>query len=156
MRDPILASKFNRLQLFPVRPLLYQFRRKLGFEIGILRPSRPSACGPFNHGTNHCRVRTGQVANFAKRDNSILVYTPNYCRADIEFNRLYTVYLFEGTFSKFLKRKLMLWISLNNLIKDFRLRKLIYFSKQFWGKIISCQCVTKTLSKFLSFSYGDI
>ena len=86
----MLANNFNRLELFSVRPLLYQFRRKLGFEIGILRPSRQSTCSHFNHGTNQCRARTGQVANFAKRDNSILVCTPNYCRADIEFNRLYT------------------------------------------------------------------
>ena len=98
--DTILASKFNGLQLFPMRPLLYGFRRKLGFEVGILRPSRRNTCGLSNHGTNQCRSRTGQVANFAKRDNSILIYTPNCCRAGIEFNRLYTVYLFEGTFSK--------------------------------------------------------
>ena len=105
MRDPILVRKFNRLQLFfSVRPLLYEFRRKLGFEIGILRPSRPSTCSPFNHDTNQCRSRTGQVANFAKRDNSILIYTSNCCRSDIEFNRLYTVYLFEGTFSKSIKQ----------------------------------------------------
>ena len=43
---------------------------------------------------------------------SILVYTPKYFRADIEFNRLYKVYLFEGTFSKFMKQKLVLCISL--------------------------------------------
>ena len=73
-----------------------------------------STCSPFNHGTNQCRARTGQVGNFAKRDNSILIYTTNYCRADIEFNRLYTAYLFEGTFSKFMKQKLMLCISLDN------------------------------------------
>ena len=108
MTDPILVSKFNRLQLFSMRPLLYEFLWKLGFEIGILRPSRPSACSLSNHGTNQCRSCTGQVANFAKRDNSILIYTPNCCRAGIEFNRLYTVYLFEGTFSKSIKQKLML------------------------------------------------
>ena len=93
---------------------MYQFRLKLGFEIGILRPSRPSTYSPFNHGTNQCRVRTGQVANFAKRDNSILIYTLNYCRADIEINRLYTVYLSEGTFTKFMKQKVMLCILLDN------------------------------------------
>ena len=114
MRDPTLVSKFNRLQLFLCEKL-YQFRWKLGFEIGMLRPSHWSTCSPFNHGTNQCLARKGQVANFAKLDNSILVYTPNYCRADIEFNRLYTVYLFEGTFSKFMKQKLMLSISLDNL-----------------------------------------
>ena len=62
-----------------------EFRWKLGFEIGILRP-RQSTCSLSNHGTNQCRSRTGQVANFAKRDNSILIYTPNCCRAGIEFN----------------------------------------------------------------------
>ena len=101
-----------------MRPLIYQFCWKLGFEIGILRPSRPNTCSLFNHGTNQCRSRTGQVANFAKRDNSILIYTLNCCRAGIEFNRLYTVYLFEGTFLK--------------TIRD---------------KTISCQCVIKTLAK---------
>ena len=106
MRDPILASKFDRLQLFPT----VRDRRKLGFEIGILRPSRPITCSPFNHGTNQCCSRTGQVANFAKRDNSILIYTPNSCRAGIEFSRPYTEYLFEGTFSKSIKQKLMLCI----------------------------------------------
>ena len=47
---------------------------KPDFELRISRPSRP--CSPFNQGTNQCRSRTGQVANFAKRDNSILIYTP--------------------------------------------------------------------------------
>ena len=46
---------------------------------------------------------------FGKRDDSILVYMPNYCRADIEFNRLYTVYLFQEILPKF-----MLCISLDN------------------------------------------
>ena len=119
MRD---ASKFNRLQLFFCETPTVPVSRKLGLEIGILRPSRLSACSPFNHGTNQFRTRTGQVANFAKRDNSIFVYESNYCRADIEFNRLYTVYLFEGTFSKFMKQKLMLCLSLNNfmLLKRYR------------------------------------
>ena len=85
-------------------------RRKLGFEIGILRPSRQSTCSTFNHGANQCRSRTGQVANFVKRDNSILIYTPNCCRAGTEFSRPYTVYLFEGTFSKSIKQKHMLCI----------------------------------------------
>ena len=98
MRDAILESKFNRLQLFSVRPLHHEFRRKLGFEIGILRPSRPSTCSFSNHGTNQCRSSTGQVANFAKRDNSILIYMPNCCRASIEFNRLYTVKLRQDPF----------------------------------------------------------
>ena len=69
-----MASKFNRLQLFSVRLLLYEFRQKIGFEIGILTPSRPGTCSPFNHGTNQYRSRTGQVANFAKRDNSIISF----------------------------------------------------------------------------------
>ena len=86
--------------IFSVSPYCTNFAMKPGFEIRISRPSRP--CSPFNQGTNQCRSRTGQVANFAKRDNSILIYTPNCCRSDIEFNRLYTVYLFEGTFSKFM------------------------------------------------------
>ena len=158
MRNPILASKFNRLQLFSVRPLLYEFRRKLGFKIGILRPSRPSTCSSFNHGTNQCRSRTGQVANFAKSDNSILIYTPNCYRIGIEFNRLYTVYLFEGTFSKSIKQKLMLCIQLNNFKtnKRFSIMKIKLFLKTLWGKIISCQCVIKTLSKFVGFSYRNI
>ena len=62
-----------------------------------------SNCSPFNHGTNQCRSRTWQVANFAKRNNSILIYMPNCCRAGIEFSRPYTVHLFEGTFSKSVK-----------------------------------------------------
>ena len=90
MRDPILASKLNRLQFLPT----VRVRRKLCFEIGILRPSRPSSCSPFNHGTSQRCSRTGQVANFAKRDNSILIYIPNCCRACIEFSRPYKVYLF--------------------------------------------------------------
>ena len=115
MRDPILASKFNRLQLFLCEPPIVPVSPEAGFRNRvILRPSRLSTCGPFNHGTNQCRARTGQVANFAKRDSSILVYTPNYCHADIEFYELYTVYLFEGTFSKFMKQKLMLCMLLNN------------------------------------------
>ena len=146
MKDPILASRFNRLQLFLCETLLYQFCRKLGFEIWILKPSRPSTYSPFNHSTSQCRARTGQVANFAKRDKSILVYTPYYCHAHIEFNRLYTVYLFEGTFSKFMKQKLMLCLSLDNFKTN----------QSFWSKIISCQCVIKRLSKFLGFSYRDI
>ena len=77
MRDPILASKFNRLQFFPT----VRVRQKLGLEIGILRPSRPSTCSPFNHSTNQCRSRVGQVAKFAKHDNSIL---PDCCRAGID------------------------------------------------------------------------
>ena len=158
MRDPILASKFNRLQLFSVRPLLYEFRRKLGSEIGILRPSRPSTCSLFNHGTNQCRYRTGQVANLAKRDNSILIYTPNYCRAGIEFNRLYTVYLFEGAFSKSIKQNLMFCIQSNNFKTDkrFSIMKIKLFLKTIWGKIISCQCVIKTLLMFLGISYRYI
>ena len=83
MRDPILASKFNSLQFFPT----VRVRQKLGLEIGILRPSRPSTCSPFNHGTYQCLSRTGQVANFAKHDNSILIYTPNFCRAGIDRTR---------------------------------------------------------------------
>ena len=110
MKDPILASKFNRLQLFFCETPTVPVSPKLGFEIGILRPSRPSTCSPFNHGTTQCRSRTGQVANFAKCDNSILIYTPNCCRAGIEFNRLYTVYFLEGTFSKSIKQKLMFCI----------------------------------------------
>ena len=94
MRDPILASKFNRLQLFLCETPTVQFRQKLGFEIGILRPPSLSTCSYFNHGTRKCRARTGQVTNFAKRDNSILIYTPNYCRADIEFNIDCTRYIF--------------------------------------------------------------
>ena len=34
--------------------------------------------------------------------------------------------------------------------------KIKLFLKTIWGKIISCQCVIKTLSKFLGFSYIDI
>ena len=100
MRDPMLASKFNRLQLFFCSAPTVRVSPKAGFEIGILRPSHPSTCSLSNHSTNQCCSRTGQVANFAKCDNSILIYMPNYCRASIEFNRLYTVYLSEGTFSK--------------------------------------------------------
>ena len=48
----------------------------------------------------------GAGGSFAKRDNSILVYTPNFWRADIEFNRLYTVYVLKGTLSKFMKQNL--------------------------------------------------
>ena len=59
----INKTPLNRLQLFfSVKPLLHRFRHKLGFEIGILRPSRPSVCSPFNLGTNQCCTRTGQVA----------------------------------------------------------------------------------------------
>ena len=43
----------------------------------------------FNHGTNQCRFRMGQVTNFAKRGNSILIYMLNYYRAGIEFNTRY-------------------------------------------------------------------
>ena len=32
MRDPIMTSKFNRLQLFCVRPLLYQVSPEAGFR----------------------------------------------------------------------------------------------------------------------------
>ena len=158
MRDPILASKFNRLQLFLCETPTVRISPEAGFQIGILRPSRLSTCSPFNHGTNQCRSRTGQVANFAKRDNSILIYTPNCCRADIEFNRLYTVYLFEGTFSKSIKQKIMLCIQLNNFKtnKGFSIMKIKLFLKTIWGKIISCQCVIETLSEFLGFSYRDI
>ena len=134
MRDPpILASKFNRLQFFSVRPLLYEFRWKLVFEIGILRPPSPSTCSPFHNGTNQCRSRTGQVANFAKRNNSILIYTPNCYHAGIEFIRLYTVYLFEGTFSKSLKQKLRLC---NNNVKTkrFSIIKIKLFPKTIWGQ----------------------
>ena len=111
MRDPILASKFNGLQLFfcetPTVPvsLTAEFRNK---DIKAFPPSS------FNLGTNQCRSRTGHVANFAKRDNSILIYTPNCYHADIEFNRQYPVYLFEGTSSRFMKQKLMLCISLDD------------------------------------------
>ena len=110
MRDPILASKFNRLQLFFCETPTVRISSEAAFQTGILRPFRPSTCSPFNHGTNQCRSRKGQVANFAKHDNSILIYTPNCCRAGTEFNRLYTVYLFEGTFSKSTKQKIMLCI----------------------------------------------
>ena len=76
IRDPTLASKFNRLQLFlcetPAVPVL----PKLGFEKGILRPSRPSTYSPFNHGTNQCRARTGQMANFGRRDNPVWFIRP--------------------------------------------------------------------------------
>ena len=39
-----------------------------------------------------------------------LIYMTNCCRAGIEFNRLYTIYLFEGTFLKSIKQNLMLCI----------------------------------------------
>ena len=63
------GEKFNCLQFFPT----VRVRQKLVLEIGILKPSRPSTCSPFNHGTNQCRSRTGQVANFVKHDNSVLI-----------------------------------------------------------------------------------
>ena len=80
---------------------------KAGFRNRDIKAFPPEHCSPFNHGTNQCRSRTGQVVNFAKRDNSTLIYMPHCCRAGIEFNRLYTVYLFEGTFLKSKKQKLM-------------------------------------------------
>ena len=148
MRDPpILASKFKLLQLFSVRPLLYESRMKAGFRNRDIKAFPPSTCSPFNHGTNQCRSRTGQVANFAKRDNSILIYTPNCYRAGIEYNTLYTVYLFEGTFSKSIKQKLML-CNYNFKTKRFLIMKIKLFLKTIWGKIISCQCVIKMLSSF--------
>ena len=94
MRDPILASKFNRLHLFFCETPTVQVSSEAGIRNGDIKAF------PLDHGTNQWPARTGKVEKFAKRDNSIVVYTPNYCRADIEFNRLYTVYLFEGTFSK--------------------------------------------------------
>ena len=94
MRDPILAANLIACSFF----LTVRVRRKLGFEIGILRPPRPNTCSLFNHGTNQCRSRTGQVANFAKRDNFILIYTPNCWHAGIEFSRPYTVYFLKEHF----------------------------------------------------------
>ena len=73
----------------------------------------------------------------------------NCCGADSEFNGLYTVYLLEEKFSKFMKQKRMLSISFLvnlKLIKDFMLRQLKYFSTQFWGKVISFDCVIKKFS----------
>ena len=98
------------------------------------------------------------MVNLATRDNSILIYTPNCCRAGIEFNRLYTLYLFEGTFSKSIKQELILWIQLDNFETNqrFSIMKIKLFLKTIRYKIVSCQCVIKTLSKFLGFSYGDI
>ena len=107
MRDPILASKFNRLQLFFCETPTVRISLEAGFQTGVLRPSCPSTCSPFNHGIKQYRSGKGQVANFAKHDNSILIYTPNCCLAGIAFKRLYTVYLFEGTFSKSIKQKIM-------------------------------------------------
>ena len=88
-----------------MRPLLYEFRWKLGVEIGILRPPSLSTCSPFHHGTNQCCSRTGKVANFTKRDNSILIYMPNCYHAGIEFNKLYMVYFFRGNIFKIYKAK---------------------------------------------------
>ena len=78
----------------------------------------------------------GEMANFAEREKSILVYTPDYCRAHIEFNRLYTVYLFEETFSKFMKQKLMLCISLDNFKTNqiFQIMKIKLFLETILGQ----------------------
>ena len=136
MRDPIMTSKFNRLQLFLCETPTIAVLPEAGFRNRDIKVSRPSTCSPFNHGTNQCRARTRQVANFAKLDNSILVYRPNYCRADIEFNRLYTVYLFEETFLKFMKQKLMLCISLDNFKtnKKFWIMKIKLFLETILGQ----------------------
>ena len=98
MRDPILTSKSNRLQLFAccTSSPEAEFRNR---NIKAFPPE-------------HLLI-TVQINAVPVRGRWQILPNRRFhfdCRPGIEFSRPYTVYLFEGTFSKSIKQKLMLCI----------------------------------------------